>query len=217
MRVPPSLYAHTRFLELDGAALNAAHEHGGVPCTGCEVRRREGLVAALLASVHQFTSLHAVRLTGSLGCEWAEAVEFKRLRTSWAVYAHGELNPLVLGAEQVVLCFPRRVEHSMLSHFRGDVYLYVPCIEGVNPEALADVLDAVGAVVFSWLPSAKFTFIGAERWPGDLGPDRIRLMLGERNPMGRTKAAPRANTLVCFLSLPEFRAVAGEDVYRLLT
>jgi hypothetical protein len=217
LRVPPSLYAHTRVLELHGAALEAAHEHGGQPCTGCGVRQREAVIAALLASVSSFTALHAVQLTGSLGCEWSEAVEFRRLRASWAVYAHAETDALVLSAAHVVLVFRRAVGPVVLSRFGEHVYLYLPCMEIGNPEALAYILEAVGKVVFSWRPTNKFTFVGTERWPGAPDPARIRKLLGAQSRMKRAETVRRVESLVHFMSITEFRVVAGEDVFRLVS
>ncbi|BEJ15500.1 hypothetical protein CspHIS471_0501050 [Cutaneotrichosporon sp. HIS471] len=194
LRIPPTLFAHTRILEL--RTLKTEHKHDGIACTGCGVRGRDEAMKILLDAIPLFTGLHVVRI-GDLGCDWAEAAQFKRLRTAWVVYDAAD--PLPLNAENVVL---RRTVGKALYGIKGLVYLYPTCVD-----VLADMLATVADAVMARRQSATFTLVGAERY--GLSPDCARHVLS-----GRRQSA--CVDLVRFLSVSEFGAVAGEEVLRLL-
>ncbi|BEI85800.1 hypothetical protein CcaverHIS002_0600870 [Cutaneotrichosporon cavernicola] len=195
LRIPPTLFAHTRILEL--RALKTEHQHAGIACTGCGVRRRDAAMKALQDAMPLFTGLHVVRV-GDLGCDWAEAAQFKRLRTAWVVYDAAD--PLPVNAENVVL---NRTVGKALYGLKGHVYLYPPCVD-----VLADLLDTVADTVFARRQSATFTLVDAERY--GLSPGCVRQVLSRRG--GQNARVD----LVRFLSVSEFGAVAGEEVLRLL-
>ncbi|KLT46329.1 hypothetical protein CC85DRAFT_281416, partial [Cutaneotrichosporon oleaginosum] len=206
LRLPAHMYQYTRVLDLRAPlSPSHAHTHAGVPCAGCGARHRAAALTALLAAAAGFVALRAVRVASLAYADWATRAQLRRLRPAWAVY--DEPGEAVRLAPRAVLVFRRAVVPALC--VAAEVYLVFPC-----EAAVGGVLDALADAVFAWRPPATFVFVGAETWRA-ASAEEVTSGLVRRSAMPAQKTMARIAQCVRFISLTEFREMAGEDVFRL--